>query len=115
MFDRVEILAVAAAGPTGTPSSVEPASVLRAYFAARRARAARRFLCCAVPVITIVLVGAQAAAGLLAHGAVLAQMAISGSVAAGAAVAEWRATRTFHALIRTCGPAPFAYSRCSDC
>jgi hypothetical protein len=100
MFDRVEILAVAAAGSAGT-GSVESANVLRAYFAARRARAARRFLCCAVPVITMVLVGAQAAAGLLAHGAVLAQMAISGGVAAGAAVAEWRATRTFHALVRT--------------
>ena len=100
MFDRVEILAVAAARSTGT-GSVEPARVLRAYFAARRGRAARRFLCCAVPVMTMVLVGAQAAAGLLAHGAVLAQMAISGVVAAGAAVAEWRATRAFHALIRT--------------
>jgi len=100
MFDRVEILAVAAARSAGT-GAVEPASVLRAYFAARRARAARRFLCRGVPVITIVLVGAQAAAGLVAHGAVLAQMAISGGVAAGAAVAEWRATRTFHTLIRT--------------
>lgn len=108
MFDRVEILAVAAAGRAGT-GSVEPASVLRAYFAARRARAARRFLCCAVPVIMVVLVGAQATAGLLAHGAVLAQMAISAGVAAGAAVAEWRATRTFHALIRTCRSAPFPY------
>jgi hypothetical protein len=103
MFDRVEVLALAAAGsPAG---SVEPANVLKAYFAAQRARAARRFLCCAVPVITMLLVGVQAAAGLLAHGALLAQMALSGGVAAGAAVAEWRATRTFHALIRTCRPA----------
>ena len=104
MFDRVEILAVAAAGSAGT-GSVESANVLRAYFVARRARAARRFLCCAVPVITMLLVCAQAAAGLLAHGALLAQMAISAGVAAGAAVAEWRATRTFHTLIRTCRPA----------
>ena len=104
MFDRVEIVALAAAGSSGT-GSAEPASVLRAYFAARRARAARRFLCCAVTVITMLLVGVPAAAGLLAHGAVLAQMAVSGAVAAGAAVAEWRATRTFHALIRTCRPA----------
>jgi hypothetical protein len=103
MFDRVEIVAVTAAGSAGA-GSVEPASVLRAYFAACRARTARRFLCCAVPLITMLLVGAQAAAGLLAHGALLAQMAISGGVAAGAAVAEWRATRTFHALIRTCRP-----------
>lgn len=95
---------MAAVRSAGT-GSVEPANVLRAYFAARRARAARQFLCCAVPVITMVLVIAEAAAGLLAHGAVLAQMAISGGVAAGAAVAEWRATRTFHALIRTCRPA----------
>jgi hypothetical protein len=104
----VEIVAVTAAGSAGA-GSVEPASVLRAYFAACRARTARRFLCCAVPLITMLLVGAQAAAGLLAHGALLhgallAQMAISGGVAAGAAVAEWRATRTFHALIRTCRP-----------
>ena len=103
MFDRVEVLAVAVAGSAA--GSIEPASVLKAYFAARRARAARRFLCCAVPVITMLLVGAQAAAGVLAHGALLAQMALSGGVAAGAAVAEWRATRTFHALIRTCRPA----------
>ncbi len=103
MFDRVEILAVAAAGSAGAGSG-EPANVLRAYFAARRARAARRFLCCAAPVITMLLVGAQATAGLLAHGAVLAQLAITGGVAAGAAVAEWRATRTFHALIRTRRP-----------
>jgi hypothetical protein len=106
----VEILAMAAAGSIGT-GAVEPANVLRAYFAARRARAARRFLCCAVPVMTMLLVGVQAAAGLLAHGAVLAQMALSGAVAAGAAVAEWRATRTFHALIRGCRqaapPQPF--------
>src|SRR4051812_20227005 len=100
MFDPMEVLALAA-DSSGT-CSVGPANVLKAYFAARRARAARRFLCCAVPVMTMLLVGVQAAAGLLAHGAVLAQMALSGGVAAGAAVAEWRATRTFHALIRGC-------------
>src|SRR5689334_7105525 len=103
MFDRVEVLALAAAGsPVG---SVEPANVLKAYFVAQRARAARRFLCCAVPVITMLLVGVQAAAGLLAHSALLAQMALSGGVAAGVAVAEWRATRAFHAFLRACRPA----------
>src|SRR5438128_10230096 len=100
MFDPMEVLALAAHS-SGT-GSVGPANVLTAYFAARRARAARRFLCCAVPVMTMLLVGVQAAAGLLAHGAVLAQSALSGAVAAGAAVAEWRATRTFRALIRGC-------------
>src|SRR4051794_13085948 len=92
---------MAAAGPIGT-GAVEPANVLRAYFAARRARAARRFLCCAVPVMTMLLVGVQAAAGLLAHGAVLAQMALSGAVGAGGGVAEGRATRPSPALTGGC-------------
>jgi hypothetical protein len=81
-----------------------PATVLRAYFDVRRARALRQFLCCSVPVLTVLLVAVQAAVGLLARGAVLAQTALSVCVPAAAVVAEWRAARRLRALIHSSCP-----------
>jgi hypothetical protein len=94
----VDILEFSAASP-GSPGN-DPTRVFLAYFAAKRARASRRFLCLAVPIMTALLVAAQAAAGWPAHGALIAQTALSVSVPAAAAVAEWRATRKLHALVR---------------
>jgi len=96
----VDILEFPAASSTGTPST-NPAAVFRAYFDAQRARASRQFLCAAVPVLTGLLVVTQAAAGWLARGALLTQTALSVGVPAAAAVAEWRATRKLHALVRS--------------
>jgi hypothetical protein len=97
--DRVEILQVSAAGLAGG-SADGPAAVLRAYFEVRRARASRQFLCCTVPVMTLLLLAAQTTIGLAARGAVLAQAALSVVVPAAAAVAEWRAVRKLRALAR---------------
>jgi hypothetical protein len=95
----VDILEFPAAS-TGMPGA-NPTTVFHAYFAAQRARASRRFLCAAIPAITALLVAVQATAGWLAHGALLAQTALSVGVPAAAAIAEWRATRKLHALVRS--------------
>jgi hypothetical protein len=102
--DRVEILECRASGVGGVMAD-RPARVLRAYFDARRARASRRFLSCAAPATTLMLIVVQAGAGLLARGALEAQAALTIAVPAAAAVAEWRAIRRLHALVRV-GPDP---------
>jgi hypothetical protein len=99
----VEIVALRPAGPARAFTE-DPGTVLRAYFDARRARALRQFLCSAVPVLTVLLVAVQAAVGLLARGALLAQTALSVCVAAAAVLAEWRAARKLRALIQSSCP-----------
>ena len=79
-------------------------SVLRAYFEAQRARASRRFLWRAVPIITLLLVAVQGADGLARGHSVAALLVLAASVAAGAAVGEWRAARKLHALVRSSSP-----------
>ena len=79
-------------------------SVLRAYFEAQRARASRRFLWRAVPIVMLLLLAVQRADGFASRQSVAALVVLAAAVAAGAAVGEWRAARKLHALVRSSAP-----------
>jgi len=96
----VEPLEFRAAGSDQTARE-RTSSVLHAYFEAQRARASRRFLWCAVPVITILLVAVQIADGLSTRQSLTAIVGLSAVVVASAAVGERRAARRLHALLRS--------------
>ena len=70
----VEILEVHVAGHNGGYDRA--ADVLRAYFEAQRARALRRFLWRAVPVMTLLLVAVQVEDGLIAVSSIAGLIAL---------------------------------------
>ena len=72
------------------------ADVLRAYFEAQRARALRRFLWRAVPVMTLLLVAVQVEDGLIAVSSIAGLIALAAVIVAAARVGESRAARRLH-------------------
>jgi len=91
----MRILEVRAGGQPGMRE--DAAAVWRAYFEARRARASRQFLSCAVPIITLLLVGVQVTDGLAARRSVAALVALAAAVVLAARIRERRAGRRLHA------------------
>jgi hypothetical protein len=76
----VEILKVRPVGHDGRYDHT--ASVLCAYFEAQRARASRRFLWCAVPIMTLLLIAVQFEDGLIAGSSVAALVALAATIVA---------------------------------